>query len=123
MMKIEKKQGGFTLLSAQEYEALTDKADVVGKYVTKEDFFALTSLASMSAEGAAEATYQRWLMAKRVVETREVIQDPTGLTEDKVTVLIEARYINSERRRENANKRQVEESRKVLLSSLPAALR
>ncbi len=119
----EEKKGDSKILSASDYEALADKSQVVGKYVTKETFFALTSLRDMIDPGAAETTYARWLVSRRVVEVVTVEQDPTGLVEDKTTVLIEARFVNAEKRRENINKRTNEQTRAMLAASLfPGAL-
>jgi hypothetical protein len=100
-------------------------------YVTKEDFFALTSLAGMSRANeedprsidAAEATYVRWVQTGRVKEIRVVVEDPTGEMPDQVSVFVEARYINSERRRENQQKRRIEEARAAMQHTLPPALR
>jgi len=122
-MELKEKNGGAKVLSAEAYESLADKSQVAGRYVTKETFFALTSLRLMTDPGAAETTYSRWLVSRRVQEVVTVEQDPTGLTEDKTSVLIEARYVNAERRRENINKRRVEESRAMMAASMfPGAL-
>jgi len=110
------------LISAAQYEEM-DKTKVAGHVVTKEDFFRLTSLATMTDEGAAEATYQRWVLSKRVVEVTEKKEDPTGLVPDEVKVFIECRFVNAERRRENNNKRAIEASRAQAQELLPAALR
>lgn len=122
-MKLDEKNGGSKIMSASDYEALADKSQVVGKYVTKETFFALTTLRDMTDPGAAETTYARWLVSRRVVEVVTVEQDPTGLIEDKTTVLIEARFVNAEKRRENINRRTNEQTRAMLAESMfPGAL-
>jgi len=122
-MKFDEKKGDSKILSASDYEALADKSQVVGKYVTKETFYALTTLRDMTDPGAADTTYARWLVSRRVAEVVSVEQDPTGLKEDVTTVLIEARYVNAEKRRENINKRTNEQTRATLAATMfPGAL-
>ena len=109
------------LITTEEFEKLKPE-EVVGKVVKKETFIALTSLREMTPQ-AAEDTYQRWLATKRIVETRTIKEDPTGINEDEVLITLEARYVNSERRRENKNKRLIEQGRAAMMGTLPPALR
>ena len=117
-----KETKGPRVLSTAEFEACRPE-EVAGCLVSKESFFQLTSLKEMTEPGAAEATYQRWLATGRVQEIRNVEIDPTGLTEDKVEIMVEARFVNAERRRVNVNKREIAKAKALLDESLPASLR
>lgn len=107
-------------ISISQFEKLKPE-EVVGHCVSKEDFFKLTWLRLMTEPGAAEATYQRWLQTGRVRQIVTTVEDPTGITEDQIEVTIEARFINSERRRENICKRRIEESKALAIKSLAPA--
>lgn len=110
------------LITAEEFRK-TDPAKVAGYCVTKDDFFALTSLREMTEPGAAEYTYSMWLNTGRVKEIRTTKEDPQGLVADEVAITLECRWVNSELRRENNNRRQIAESLKAAQDLLPAALR
>lgn len=109
------------LITAEQFEKLKPE-EVTGKCVSKADFFALTWLKTMTDPGAAEATFQRWLQTGRVRQIVTTVEDPTGVNEDTTEITIEARFVNSERRRENIGKRKIEEARKMYMKELPAAL-
>lgn len=128
------------ILSKQEYAALSKEAqkshldtsafdalkpeEIARARVTKAAFFELHPLLpKMTREGAAEQTYDQWLTTKRIVEERVVTEDPTGLSDDKVEVYIPARYVNSERRRHNVNKRRAVEHSQATGLPLPADFR
>lgn len=86
---------------------------------SKEVFFALTPLAEMTAEGAAEATYSRWIVSGRVKEQNEVKESITGLEPDETVVKIPLRYINAEWRRYHNNARTLEAHRAQGYDSRP----
>lgn len=110
------------VLSIEELDKCKPE-ELAGKHVTKETFFAVVpTLQGMSSQ-AAEDTYQRWLITRRVVEHVITKEDPTGIKEDERAVYVEARYINLEKRRYNRNQRMIEEARKAVASQLPPALR
>jgi hypothetical protein len=93
------------------------------KTLTKVEFFAKApTLQGMSPE-AAEQTYQRWLGTGRVVETRLVTESEDGLTEDKIDVLIDIKYLGRETRRHNVNVRRREEARAAGCDVRPVASR
>lgn len=113
----------FTVVSKEEVEKLPP-TEVRGKVVSKEDFFALTSLSEMTEPGAAEQTYHRWLASKRVRQIEQRAEDPTGATPDRAEYFVEARYVASERRRVWENWRQREATYKLIKEdNIPAALR
>lgn len=122
--KPESVEGCKLVLSVSEFEAMyqKDPKQVAGYYVSKKDFFTLTVLREMTDEGAAEATYQRWLMGKRVSQEQELVLTD-GTTEDKLAIFIECRFVNAERRRDNKNKAIIAESKKIAVQDLAAAFR
>ncbi len=117
----KKPEAGATLTVAQ-FEAMKPE-EIGGYFVSKATFFALTSLSTMTAPGAADATYERWIMTGRVKEIVTVIESPTGLEDDVKDVVVSARFVNAERRRANINARKIEAMRDANFDVRPLALR
>jgi hypothetical protein len=121
-MAVDKKD----ILTTDSFDQATPEQLTRG-FVSKSTFFSLTPLASItgsvSLSGAAEETYQRWVGTGRVKEIREVSEDPTGLTADTVEIYVQARYVNSERRRHNVNARVIAETAKAGHDTRPLAAR
>ena len=109
-------------LDSSMFESLRPE-EMAAATVTKAAFFELhPTLPRMTSE-AAEQTYSQWITTRRVIESRIVTEDPTGIKEDEVSILLPARYVNSERRRFNVNKRRAVEHSQLTGTPIPADFR
>lgn len=108
-------------LTAAQFEKAKPE-EIIGCVVSKETFFALTSLAGM-LPAAAETTYAGWIMSGRIKVDSTRVVDPTGNKDDEVDLTLEARYVNAERRRARVNERRTQAMRDAGFETRPLALR
>jgi hypothetical protein len=97
--------------------------EVAASTLSKDVFFAISPLSEMTKPGAAESTYQRWLMTKRIKEDVTIEESPDGREEDRRDVRIPAKFFFAEWRRSNINKRKIAEMAAQGFDTRPLAAR